>query len=112
MNLIRACDLFPNVQDYFRRIGSLFSGWEFCFLWDGRLLELGLNTLDFCILGIGILCMLAVSSTQEKVGSLRRLLWRKPLLWESLNLMLFLSILLVGRYGVGYDSASFIYNQF
>ena len=34
MNLIRIVDLFPNVADYFRRMGSLVTTFNFQILWD------------------------------------------------------------------------------
>lgn len=112
MNLIRACDLFPNVGDYFGRIASLATDFNFHILWDGTLLELGLTGLDYGILSVGVLAMLAVSLLQEKQGSVRELLWNKPVLRGSLMAALFLAVLLMGSYGVGYDASSFIYNRF
>lgn len=106
MNLIRACDLFPKVGEYFRGIGSLLGPW-----WWGEL-ELGFSPWDYGIVALGILLMVFVSVVQEKGISLRRQLWEKPLLRELGNGALLLMILLLGQYGVGYDPSSFIYNQF
>lgn len=106
MNLIRACDLFPDVTEYFRRVGSLTVPW------DGSMLELGLSVLDYLILCVGTAAMLTVSLIQERKGSVRQMLWNRPILREGLCVALFLTILLMGHYGVGYDAASFIYNQF
>lgn len=112
MNLIRSCDLFPDVNDYFLRIRSLLSPWELSFLWDGSLLELGLSGLDYLILIVGIWIMLAVSLVQVHNGSIRQILWNKPVLGNILGFGLLLSILLMGYYGIGYEASSFIYNQF
>ncbi len=112
MNLIRACDLFPQVGEYFRRIGSVFTAGRMAFLWDGGLLELGLSGLDYGILFLGIVLIFSVSLFQEKLGSVREWLWPRPNLRAWLLFGLFLATLLLGRYGVGYDEASFIYNQF
>lgn len=112
MNLIRACDLFPNVGDYFRRLGSLVTAFDLSILRDGTLLNLGLTALDYGILLGGVVLMLAVSLVEEKRGSIRQLLWDRPALRYILGFGLFLAILLLGRYGVGYDASSFIYNQF
>lgn len=112
MDLIRACDLFPNVGDYFQRIGSLFTAFHFRILWDGTLLNLGLTALDYGILLGGAVLMFTVSLAQEKKGRIRELLWARPVLRYALIFGLFLVILLMGRYGVGYDASSFIYNQF
>lgn len=113
MNLIRACDLFPDPGDYFRRLGSLFTAPDFRILWDGTLLELGLKKLDYGILLCGVGLMLGVSVFQEKRGSVREYLRKGSETVRFLVLFaLFLVILLMGSYGVGYEASSFIYNQF
>lgn len=113
MNLIRACDLFPHVGDYFRRVGSLFTTCNLRILWDGTLMQLGLSALDYSILAAGIALMLAVSLIQEKTGSVRELLWQGNVpVRYALTLALLLAVLLMGSYGIGYQAASFVYNQF
>ncbi len=110
MNLIRACDLFPNVGEYFRRLGSLFTGFS---LSDFACLDqLGLTALDYGILLAGVAVMAAVSLVQVKQGSIREKLWRRPVLRLALGFGLFLTVLLMGWYGVGYEAGDFIYNQF
>ena len=56
--------------------------------------------------------MLTVSILEEKRGSLRELLWERWPLRGALTFGLFLAVLLFGRYGVGYEASSFIYNRF
>lgn len=112
MNLIRVVDLFPNVGEYFRRMGSLFTALDFSAVWNGTLLKLGLTVTDYAILGAGIALMFCVSFLQEKKGSVRELLWSKPLLRYVLICALLLIVLLMGSYGIGYDASNFIYNQF
>lgn len=113
MNLIRICDLFPQVGDYFSRIGSLFTAFNFHILWDGTLMQLGLTGLDYGILGCGAALMFGVSLTQEKKGSVRELLWQgSPALRYILIFALLLAVLLMGSYGIGYNASNFIYNQF
>ena len=113
MNLIRIVDLFPDVGEYFRRMGSLIPARNFHILWDGTLMKLGLSALDYGILILGIGLMVAISLAQEKSGSVRELLWQKnTFLRYALTFGLFLSVLLMGSYGIGYDAGSFIYNQF
>ena len=106
MNLIRIVDLFPNVADYFGRLGTMFTSFQVPFL------ELGLTGLDYGILLGGVALMLAVSLLQLKRGSLRTLLWERKSLRYMLTAGLFLAVLLMGCYGIGYDAGSFIYNQF
>lgn len=113
MNFIRACDLFPNVGDYFGRVGSLFTTFNFSILWDGTMMNLGLTALDYGILLAGVVLILSVSLVQEKKGSVRELLWSKPAAVRYILLFaLFLVVLLMGSYGIGYNASNFIYNQF
>lgn len=107
MNLIRIADLFPNVEEYFRRIGTLFASFRIPFM------ELGLTGLDYIILLAGAVLMLTVSIIQERCGSVRELLWNgSTILRYALTFVLFLAVLLIGSYGIGYDAGNFIYNQF
>lgn len=106
MNLIRIVDLFPDVGEYFRRLGTLFSSFRVPFA------QLGLSALDYGILILGSVLMLTVSRVQERKGSIRELLWERTGLRYGLTFALFLAVLLLGRYGVGYDPGNFIYNQF
>ena len=112
MNLIRIVDLFPNVADYFTRMGSLVTTFNFHILWDGTMLNLGLTALDYGILLFGIVLMFSISLFQEKKGSVRESLWDKPMLRYILVFVLFVIVLLMGSYGIGYNASNFIYNQF
>ena len=57
--------------------------------------------------------MAAVSILQEKGVSLREMLWKQPaLLRRCVSFALFLTVLLMGSYGIGYEAGYFIYNQF
>ena len=113
MNLIRACDLFPNVGEYFRRVGSVFTTFNWHILWDGTMMNLGLTGLDYAVLGGSICVLFAVSLFQEKHGSFRKALSEKPAaLRYALIFAMFLVVILMGSYGIGYDASNFIYNQF
>ena len=112
MNLIRVVDLFPNVGNYFSKMGSLVTNFNFHILWDGTLMQLGLTGLDYGVIGLGILIVFAVSLIQEKKGSVRELLQKNTLVRYGLIFALLVLVLLLGSYGVGYDASAFIYNQF
>jgi len=113
MNLIRACDLFPDVGEYFRRVGSVFTTFNLHILFDGTMMKLGLTGLDYAILGGGIAALFFVSVFQEKHGSFREALVNKPAaLRYGLIFALFVVVILMGSYGIGYDASNFIYNQF
>jgi len=112
MNFIRIVDLYPNVSDYFVRLGSLITAPNLQIFTDGTLLKLGLTGLDYGILLFGICLMFAVSLFQEKKGSVREYLWERPLLRYALVIGLLILTLLMGSYGIGYNASNFIYNQF
>lgn len=112
VSVLRTFDCYRSVPITFRMFGSLFTARNWGILWDGSLLGLGLTALDFCILAVGTLVLLAVSLAQRRGGVRERIAsWPYParfLLWYGL----FLTVLLAGAYGIGYDSSQFIYNQF
>lgn len=112
MNLIRACDLFSNVGEYFTKVASLFTTFNYHILWDGTLMKLGLTGLDYGIIAAGCAVLFSVSLAQEE-GSVRERLWNGPVwLRYCLTIGLLLAVLLMGSYGIGYDASNFIYNQF
>ena len=112
MNLIRACDLFADVGEYFRRVGSIFTTFNAHILWDGTLMNLGLTGLDYIILAVGVVILFCVSLIQEK-GPIRERLAKQPAaLRYGLIILLLIVVLLMGQYGIGYDASNFIYNQF
>ena len=107
MNLIRIVDLFPNVGEYFRRMGTMFTSFNVPFM------KLGLTGLDYGILLGGVALMFGVSLFQEKKGSVREALQKQNcVLRYALIFLLFVAVLLLGSYGIGYDAGNFIYNQF
>lgn len=106
MNLIRIVDLFPDVSEYFRRLGGVFASSYVPFM------DLGLTVLDYGILTCGCALMLWVSLVEEKRGSIRSMLWERTGLRYALTVGLFLVVLLMGHYGIGYEAGNFIYNQF
>ena len=108
MNLIRACDLFPNVGAYFRRVGTLFLPWK----WEFALPEMGLGAADWVVLVFGVGLLVTAGAVRQKKGSLRELLWTRPGLRYGVMFGLFLVTLVLGCYGVGYDGTAFVYNQF
>lgn len=91
---------------------SAFFASNYHVLFDGSLLKLGLTSLDYIILLGGVLLMLTVSLLQRK-GSVREMIYRRPYpIRFMIYYGLFLIVLLMGAYGIGYDASQFIYNQF
>ena len=98
MNLIRACDLFPNPLDYVNRLMSLVR-------W-GTVPELGLGAGDWWILALGTALMFGAEACRE------RLLRLTPgAKWAGVAVMV-VAVLVFGCYGPGYDAGSFIYAGF
>ena len=105
-------DCYVSVADTFRAFASMFTTANWQILWNGELLNLGLSMLDYGILIFGVIILIAVSLIQRS-GKVRDKIASRPYpvrfaLWFGL----FIVILLVGAYGIGYDSSQFIYNRF
>lgn len=112
MSAIRILDVYRNVRITFRMYGSMLTKWNIDELFNGALLELGLDKADYFVLLFGIIIMIALSLAQRS-GSVREKLSARPeLLRYAAYAGLFVSIIIFGAYGIGYDSNQFIYNQF
>ena len=112
MSCLRTFDCYRDVPLTFRMFGTMFTARNWSVLWDGSLLNLGLTGMDYAILAAGLLVLILVSLLQ-RTGSVREKIARRPYavrlaIWYGL----FLAILLMGAYGIGYDASQFIYNQF
>lgn len=105
-------DCYHSLGETFWAFASMFTAGNWKVLWDGSLMELGLTGLDYGILGAGVALMLSVSLLGRS-GSVRDKIAARPYplrfaIWYGL----FLAVLLMGAYGIGYDASQFIYNQF
>ncbi|MDO4261510.1 MAG: MBOAT family O-acyltransferase, partial [Eubacteriales bacterium] len=105
-------DCYPSAAVTLRQFGSLFNASNWSVLWDGSLLAIGLSAADYAVLAAGTAVMLGVSLLQRG-GSVRERIGGLPYparfaVWYGL----FVAVLLLGIYGVGYDASQFIYNQF
>ena len=97
----------------FHMFRSIFQGFELQKMWDGTLLEMGLNAADFAAVGFGILIVAVADILKE----------RKLLNWDKLQEMklpvrwilyygLIFAVLLLGAYGTGYQQVDLIYAGF
>lgn len=93
-------------------IGNAVTTWNPQILWNGGLLQLGLDLKEWCVLIVSLLLLLIVSVMQQK-GSVREWLGRKNIAirWILLYALLFW-VILMGNYGPGYSAAEFIYQGF
>lgn len=81
-------------------------------LWNGSLLLLGLDGIEFMVTALSLLLLWVVSLLQRK-GSVRDLIADKPLplRWFVWYVLLF-AVILFGCYGPGYSATEFIYQGF
>lgn len=109
---LRVLDCYRDVAVSFCAIGTVFTDFNWREAFSGELLQLGLTGADYIVAFCGVAVMFAVSCVQEKRGSVRELLWEKPVLSYAVFFILAVAVLTFGAYGVGYDASQFIYNQF
>lgn len=112
VSCLKLFDCYRTLPELLWAAGSVFTARNWHILWDGALLKLKLSGTDFAIVAAGALLMLTVSLLQRRQG-VRERVARLPfpvrfVLWYGL----FLTVLLAGAYGVGYDASQFIYNRF
>ncbi len=113
MCALRTLDCYRDVPLTFRMWGSVFTEWNWAQAFSGPLMALGLTAGDYIAAAAGVALMLVVSVFQETRGGVRQALeerscWVRGAVYTGL----LLAVLVFGAYGVGYDSAQFIYNQF
>ncbi len=109
---LRLFDCYRDVGTAFRMFGTLFTKWNYGELFNGSLLNLGVSAANYIVISAGLLIMFTVSMVQRK-GSVREQLAARPVAVRyALISLLFISVIVFGAYGIGYDSSQFIYNQF
>lgn len=112
MSSLRMLDCYRNVPLTFRMFGDMLLHSRLSQLFDGRLMSLGLTMSDYLVLGLGTVVLIGVSLAGRN-GSVREKLAARPApVRYAVIYSLFLCTLIIGAYGVGYDSSQFIYNQF
>ncbi|MBO5208776.1 MAG: MBOAT family protein [Lachnospiraceae bacterium] len=108
-------DLFfraDSVGDALAMLKGAVTTWNPEILWNGALLNLGLDWIEMGIMVVSLLLLLFVSVLQQK-GSVRDRIagWKLPVRWIIWYALLFYVILL-GYYGPGFSAAEFIYQGF
>lgn len=102
-----------DVGTAFSSIGSLFSNFNPWILFDGSLLELGLNAANITVLLISLGILMCVSIMQEQDMQIRERLYEQNIVFQwSITIACIMIIIIFGQYGIGYDAASFVYTQF
>lgn len=113
--LVCVGDLFfraASVGDAFAMLKGAVSVWNPSVLWNGSLLELGLDLMETVIVIVALFVLYAVSFAQNR-GSVRDRIADRPLLlrWLVWYALLF-AVILLGCYGPGYSAGEFIYQGF
>ena len=114
MSMIRMFDCYRDVPLTFKKVGTMFTTFNWGVLFDGSLLNIGLSSADYLVLAVGLLIVLGVSLFKYHSGkSVRDGLYEThSTLFYALMGMMLVAILVFGAYGIGFDSSQFIYSQF
>lgn len=112
LSSLRMFDCYRDVPLTFKMFGTMFTEWNWGELFNGSLMQLGLTMTDYIILIAGTLILFIVSMVQRS-GKVREKVAAKPYpvrfaVWFAM----FIAVLLLGTYGIGYNASQFIYNQF
>lgn len=101
-----------SVTEAFQIIKNIFVWNPWVLLDNKSLYTAGLDMLDFRVLVIGLIVLFIVERMSTK-GNVREKLFNQNIIfrWGIIYLLVF-SIIIFGCYGVGYDPAAFIYEQF
>ena len=109
-------ELFFRAEGLKQGIGmfwSMIKGWQFSQLWDGSLMKLGLDRMDFFVTGVMIGMVVLVSILQERGKDVRQEVGRLPLPFRwGVYYGVLLGICVFGAYGEGYVPVDLIYANF
>ena len=111
MGLIRSLDCYRNVSTTFSQWGSMVTHFNAGELFSGELTSFGLTYFDYGV----ILLSAAVAFLVSRAGKetpVRHRVAARPILWCLFVCLLFVTVLVFGAYGIGYDASQFIYSQF
>lgn len=111
MGTIRVLDCYRDVPLSARMVGSIFTTANWGALFGGGLAPLGLSAADYGVLLAGCGLMLLVSLLGER-RDIRERLYGRGVASAALTSLLFISVIIFGAYGMGYDASRFIYTQF
>ena len=102
-----------NVKVAYRMLSSIVTTFNPWIWFDGSLFQLGISQKEFYLLIFALIVLLLVSLMQEKGICIRDKIQEQGIFtrWGIYYAALLL-VLLCGVYGIGYDTAGFIYMQF
>ncbi len=112
MSFLRTFDCYRDVSTTFHMYGTIVTKTNLFELFQGGLMQLGLTVYDYLVLVTCVTLLLAVSLVGRS-GSVREKIAARPMVIRyATYFVIFLAVLILGAYGVGYDSSQFIYSQF
>lgn len=105
-------DCYSSIGETVKAFISIFNFGKWNISGSGLINTLGLDGKDYLVVLCGVIVMLVFSIIQTK-GSVREQLANKKYIVSAVTFsLLFISIIIFGAYGQGYDSGQFIYNRF
>lgn len=109
MSSIRMLDCYGDVGVTFKAFFSIFwvNNWGKAIVTD-----LGITTADYLVLAVGVVILFVVSLVSRTTDIRGSILAKDEIVWYPVLALLFVTILIFGVYGIGYDSSQFIYNRF
>lgn len=112
LSCLRLYDNYIGVGTAFEAFISMFKDFNLAELTKAEFLDMGLTSTDYIIVLAGVLIMLVVSLIQRG-RSVREYIAKMPFpVKYVLFVGLFFTIVLLGCYGLGYDSSGFIYTAY
>lgn len=110
MSSLRLFDCYRDVGTAIAMFGTLFTKFNYGELFNGSLLQLGISAADYVVVFLGVIIMLLVSLSQRKASEQVR---KRPFAVRlAIVYLMIMTVMVLGAYGIGYDSSQFIYNQF
>lgn len=110
--VIRLFDNYCSVRLAIKQFIHMFTRFDLSRVSREMFLDLGLDRWDYAISAAGVIIMFTVSMAGRN-GSVREKISQKPyVLRYIIFVSLFFAVVLLGKYGIGYDARQFIYNQF
>jgi len=92
---------------------SMLQDWDIHVLWNGGMLQLGLDVKDLWVLFLSSSTLLCVSLMQESGIKIRENLAKQNLYFRwSIYFLAIFSLIFFGAYGLDYDASDFIYRGF
>jgi len=101
------------VTQFVNMFSSIFNGLTISVFFDGTMLKLGLDKMDFYLLFASVFLMIAVGTLQTRGIKIRQFVANQAIYirWP-IYYALIMSIIVFGAYGKGYTPVAFIYANF